>query len=240
MKYLVVNAHGGGGSESGKFAQWYRHQDPDVGFISELQKNWDELRDAGYHVLTGHRPKSRGDGDVGIVIPKNTAHRIKSEHMERLTVDLNRPIAPDRWYANMEFLRRSLFSLHANAVIQDRETGGWKNWSVSLAWFRAMGEVNAAMREDQKRGLGVVGGGDMNWNRSRGKKRSKPVSRSPQWLAEKRGLEVVTTELMWFFYDPKFFYVNDSKIIKGDSIPTGVGDKHPHDALAIDLRRVQK
>lgn len=233
--YLVVNSHGGAGGQNQQFVDWFCNIDPDISLVSELGERDDPLREAGFHVLTGRH--GRGATDVGIVIPKDYARRIKDEDMERLTRDLGRPIAPDRWYANMEFGRlRSLYSLHANAVIQDRRTGGWRDWVVATEWYRAMGEINRDVKADQSRGRAPVLGGDMNWRQNR---TGKVIERSPQWLAKQRDLDYFTTpgDVMWLMWSAQHFHAVDKKVIPGRQIPTGVNDDHPHDALLVTLER---
>lgn len=229
VTYLTVNTHGGGGGQLPQFVQWLGEVDPDLTLASELGERAQPLRSAGYHVLTGRT--TRGSRDVGLVAPADIEHRLRYEGMERLTKDLHRPIAPDRWFAHMEFLRRSVYSLHANAVIQDRKSGGWMDWVVATQWYSAMGRIDRALAADP---LPKILGGDMNWNPNR---QSGPVKRSPEWLARRHNLEYYTDGVMWFMWDKTVWSATSASVINGHTIPTGRGDKHPHNALLVTLER---
>lgn len=232
--YLVVNAHGGGGTQDEAFARWLERINPDVALISEtgeVRDNVDKLR--GYKVLGPVRIpgfRSKGKRDCAIAIRENAAGR--DYEVEQLTQDLGRPIAPDRWWAKALLNKRALYALHANAVIQDRKTGGWRTWVVATQWYLAMRKINRAFRRDQRAGHRVVAGGDMNWSVAR---EQGAVKGSPFWLARKRGLKYVGTQLMWFFWDDRYYTLADHEVIPGSSIPTGVGDTHPHPALLVTL-----
>lgn len=230
-QYLTVNTHGGGGTQNKQFVKWLGLVDPDLTLASELGERAQPLRDAGYHVLTGRT--TRGSKDVGVVAPKDIEHRLWGEDMQRLTKDLNRPIAPDRFYAHMELVRRSIYSLHANAVIQDRKTGGWMDWVVASQWFSAMGKIDKALAADPRP---KILGGDMNWNPHR---QDGPVKRTPDWLARRHNLDFVTDGVMWFMWDKTVWRCSEREIIDGQTIPTGIGDKHPHNALLVTLERVR-
>lgn len=229
--YLVVNAHGGGGTQAKKFANWYRQVEPDVGLVSELEKNANELRELGYHVLTGRI--TRGAKDCGIVIPNRHYRFVNDSYIKKITRNLNRPVAPARHLVNMKFKSRSVYSVHANAVIQE-PTGGWKNWEVSDEWKHGMVKINSAVAADQLRGYHPILGGDLNW---RDILTFHPIEFSPEWLVERRKLGYITTGVMWLMWDKRVNHLEHSEVIKGETIPTGKGDQHPHDALLTTLER---
>lgn len=225
-RYLVVNAHGRSNDQRTKFAKFCKELNPDYIICSEAIFMRTFLERAGYNVYGG-MGKTRGKKDVAIF----SKYRATFDGSVKLSPNLNRPIAPDRHMLWIRRWRRLIFSLHLNAAIQD-SSGRWRKWRVARVSKKAMRKINRSLRLAQSNGLKPVGGGDLNW---REWLKYSDVKYSPQWLAKKRNLGYVTSELMWLFWDKKHYELSTYRVIPKHLIPTGTKDKHPHPALMVDL-----
>lgn len=221
---LVVNPHGAGGSRDKEFARWYNEMDPNIGFVSEMGENDLELRKT-HRVFTGRG--SRGLEDTAVVLRKGA--KITSDRMVKVTRDFHRPVAPDRWVSRVRQPNKQLLSVHANAVIQDPKTGGYRSNPWARDWYRAMREINRMIRWCD---TPTLLGGDLNWRHV-----DRMYGRSPEWLAHVNDMDYTYAQVMWLMWDDKTWNMTDRMVIDGDSIPVGVNEENPHPALFVELKR---
>jgi hypothetical protein len=223
VRILVANAYYRN-NRPAAFARWARNTGAGWLILSEAQQVTTALRNQGFDVYHGR-------GHVGAQEVAIATRRDIDEHeTKQISPDTGVGVAHARFYTRARRGRRVFYAVHANAAIQDRRTGGWRGWISARTWRRHVVKLIAAIKTDQARGLRVIVGGDFNWRKRPG----SDVWRSPEWIAERCGLDVVTAELMWLLHD-RHWKATDVKVLR--DVPTGTGDEHPHPALLVELRR---
>lgn len=221
-RLLVANARSGANRVLFAFVGWLRHwlSLGGTAYLSEAHRV-KTLRRAG-HVAQAS-DGSKGKREVAIV---SFSPFDEVEHIQLTPSLLNTRISHDRWATRGSRGLNDDWSLHANAAIQ--EAGRLKNSPGAIVWAAGLGKLEAILAARKAVGRRAKGGGDLNW---RG---TEPVPGSPAEMFDRLEYDYVNRELLWAFWDRRYWRLARWRPIKVLNNPPG----SDHIALRVRLRRV--
>ncbi|HNX77265.1 MAG TPA: metallophosphoesterase [Candidatus Rifleibacterium sp.] len=234
-RIVITNAHSGGNRDRNGFGNWLADQNPDVALISEAVGMPQHLRPAGRVFNAGS--ETRGRQEVAVVIRDGL--KVLDHDSGKISPDLNVGIAHDRWWSRVSTrvagIRTRVYSIHLNAVIQERDGNPMpsKRWDVTR---EGLVGLEKRLRDDLKDGWAVIIGGDFNWNDSRTHAQSHKMA--PGRILKRLGLTYVNNELMWLAWSPKYHRSVKRLSMPPTSIPGLYAGEHP--ALRIDLQAMKQ
>lgn len=202
---------------------WLDHTGFTAALLNEMKRLHDNVDRLG-HIASGKPGTARGSN---VVLTRIKGH---GEQIHHLCDGVEgSKVWKDRYAVRYVVDGVAYWCVHANAVIQNRESGRWRDNEGARRWHNGMERLLPLVQADLDAGLDVSIGGDFNWSERRGPK-DRAEHGSPRWLFESLGLKHVNREVMWLAWS-KGLALNRLDI--EENVPGADG----HPALIADFER---